>query len=995
MIRKHTSADAVGLSRVTSGINSPKQKLSASGRVLAGLVIALASTTALAADTDGDGVADNLDNCINLANPDQLNTNSAVDGYGNRCDADLNNDGTVNLTDYSAFRVAFGGTAPLTPAQADADFNGDGTVNLSDYSIFRGFFGAAPGPGCPDMFYGCAEALDSTTIPKYAIPLVIPPVLNNNGTPNNYDIAVKQFKQQILPGGIWDNFGLRDPADPAFPATTVWSYGPDADPLPDSSGLGGGVGVAPAANSQYNYPAYTIETRNGGALLGGGFNKNLLNIKWINGLKENFGAGPNFLPHLLPVDQTLHWANPAAECIGGATRTDCMGINPNYYTGPVPMIPHVHGGHTDPNSDGYAEAWWLPNPTGSNFTCVTDPALADGVTQFVCNGTFVNNLGPATNPSPTSGFGNFVYNNDQPSATIWYHDHSLGMTRNNVYAGPAGFFLIRAQDGGEDGLGTGMILPGPAPVAGETLVQTNIPAGFPGLPGGEREKYREIPIVIQDRSFVTKINDPANPADDETELFYPADRAFFEGLGEGLGGINTANNPGEGLNIDTIPAATSDIAPIWNPEAFFNTMVVNGVAWPVQEVAPALYRFRLLNGCNSRFLNLALIVTDPTTGAQTTVNRTVWNDLGGSTITSQQATSELSFFQIGTEQALLPQVVKVETNGATPLPGDGSIPPATPAPDPQQALLMGLAERADVIVDFRGLPNGTVVTMTNTAPDAPFGGFPDVPADPDTTGQVMRFVVNNGLLGASPTDELRDPTTGVLLNATARATPPAELALGQADAPIASATIQRSLALIEEESASVCVLINAVTGEVTQIQGDVPPCQTAEAEAFAPKAAVLGTVDIQSGEPSAQLWSDPFTTNPQLGDTEIWDIQNFTADAHPIHLHLVKFNVVGRGGLDGSPTVGGTPAINGRQEWESGWKDTVVSYPGEFTKVVSTFDIPGLYVWHCHIVEHEDNEMMVPYCVGDPASCNLPAPSAATVDSFTQQGVFSTGLVTQ
>ena len=144
-----------------------------------------------------------------------------------------------------------------------------------------------------------------------------------------------------------------------------------------------------------------------------------------------------------------------------------------------------------------------------------------------------------------------------------------------------------------------------------------------------------------------------------------------------------------------------------------------------------------------------------------------------------------------------------------------------------------------------------------------------------------------------------------------------------------------------------------------------------------------------------QLWSDPFTTNPQLGATEIWDIQNFTADAHPIHLHLVKFNVIGRAGLEGGPSVGGDPANNGRQEWENGWKDTVVSYPGESTKVVSNFDIPGLYVWHCHIVEHEDNEMMVPYCVGDPAACNLPAPSTATVNSFTQQGVFSTGLVTQ
>jgi len=76
----------------------------------------------------------------------------------------------------------------------------------------------------------------------------------------------------------------------------------------------------------------------------------------------------------------------------------------------------------------------------------------------------------------------------------------------------------------------------------------------------------------------------------------------------------------------------------------------------------------------------------------------------------------------------------------------------------------------------------------------------------------------------------------------------------------------------------------------------------------------------------------------------------------------VKFKVVGRRGV-----VTGTPSIipgNGVQPWETGWKDTVIAYPGEVTTVAATFDNPGLYVWHCHIVEHEDNEMMVPYCVG-------------------------------
>jgi FtsP/CotA-like multicopper oxidase with cupredoxin domain len=114
------------------------------------------------------------------------------------------------------------------------------------------------------------------------------------------------------------------------------------------------------------------------------------------------------------------------------------------------------------------------------------------------------------------------------------------------------------------------------------------------------------------------------------------------------------------------------------------------------------------------------------------------------------------------------------------------------------------------------------------------------------------------------------------------------------------------------------------------------------------------------------LWSDDVVTNPGVGDTETWELWNWSADAHPIHLHLVKFKVNGRRGV-----LPGTPSLipgNGVQPWEVGWKDTVIAYPGEVTSVAATFDIAGLYVWHCHIVEHEDNEMMVPYCVGDPTA---------------------------
>jgi FtsP/CotA-like multicopper oxidase with cupredoxin domain len=101
------------------------------------------------------------------------------------------------------------------------------------------------------------------------------------------------------------------------------------------------------------------------------------------------------------------------------------------------------------------------------------------------------------------------------------------------------------------------------------------------------------------------------------------------------------------------------------------------------------------------------------------------------------------------------------------------------------------------------------------------------------------------------------------------------------------------------------------------------------------------------------------TENPTQGDTEEWNIYNFTEDAHPIHLHLVRFAVVGRAPIGGILNNDGT----GVEDWETGFKDTVIAYPGEITTVKALFDIAGLYVWHCHIVEHEDNEMMRPYVV--------------------------------
>jgi FtsP/CotA-like multicopper oxidase with cupredoxin domain len=143
-----------------------------------------------------------------------------------------------------------------------------------------------------------------------------------------------------------------------------------------------------------------------------------------------------------------------------------------------------------------------------------------------------------------------------------------------------------------------------------------------------------------------------------------------------------------------------------------------------------------------------------------------------------------------------------------------------------------------------------------------------------------------------------------------------------------------------------------------------------------PAAALLGRLKAD-GRAQPKMWADPVSENPNVGDTEVWELYNFTADAHPMHVHEVVFEVIDREALvldsEGAPVqpvqLGGER--RGPEAWESGFKDTVVAYPGEVTRIRAKFDTPGQFVWHCHIVEHEDNEMMRPYRIG-PAQSGQP-----------------------
>lgn len=665
-------------------------------------------------------------------------------------------------------------------------YSGGTALTLFGYNLFGVRQAIAEGlPG---------GTLDPGSVTRFVTPMLVPPVmpmaarLMQRGGKNidHYVISVRQFVQQILPAGM--------------PRTTVWGYG----------------AVASESNNGlllHNAPSLTIEAQ---------YNKPV-RIQWINDLKD---AAGNYLPHLLPVDPTLHWANPP----GGATMRDkrpSFTATPARYTGPVPIVTHVHGAvGVGDESDGYPEAWYLPAAANIPAGYATEGTWYDFFKDKAAN-TFGTTWGP--------GHATFQYPNLGRAALDWYHDHTLGMTRLNVYAGPAGFYVLRGGPQGDAAVkdsrtGTTAVLPGPPPRANDS---------FP-----PNKTYLEMPIAVQDRSFNA-----------DGSLFYPDTRAFFDGI----------TGP-------YIPH--TDIAPQWNPEFFGNTIVVNGNTWPFLTVEARRYRLRFLNGCQSRFLIL---------------------DFG--------LIPGAALWQIGNDGGFQAAPVNLMT-------------------DHKGRVLLGPAERADLIVDFTLVPLGHHV-LRNIGPDEPFrGGEPGIdfePAAPATTGQVLQFRVVPSFAADQST--------------------PAQFLVLPAVAPPTTFTQTRQLALVEAMS----MYFND-----------------------APAEALLGTVGA-GGSLKPLLWMDPVTENPSVGAVEMWELYNGTADAHPIHVHEVKFQLVNRQPIavdEASWTVQVSGPVRSPEPWESGFKDTVIAYPGQVTRIRVQFTNPGQFVWHCHILEHEDNEMMRPYRIG-------------------------------
>jgi FtsP/CotA-like multicopper oxidase with cupredoxin domain len=683
--------------------------------------------------------------------------------------------------------------------------------------------------------------LAPTKIPQFVQPLPLPGGDIEAIVPNGGAVTLNtcEFQTTILPD---NTLGKNIPA----PKTWVWGY----------------VKGAPSADCPTNKASYIgpviLNTRH-----------TPTEVTYVN--KLGTAATTNVLAYKTATDQTLMWADPLSAGVtnpGNPENNYCYeqakmnpglpptGVCAGNYQGEIPAAPHLHGGEIPAALDGGPDAWWT----------------ATGIKGH----GFYSKAGAANDAAI------YRYPNGQEAAPIWFHDHTLGATRLNVYAGIAG----------------GYVISDPA----------NERADLPPL----------VPLVIQDRRF-----------DTTGQLLLP----------------NVGINPEH---------------PFWIPEFVGDVIVVNGKAWPYLSVEPKRYRFLVLNGSNARAYELSLI--NKVTGV-----------MGP------------ALYTIATDQGYLDTPVKIDPNVK-----------------PNNKLVIMPGERYTVIVDFSAAAGQTLL-LTNTAKTPYPAG---APVAGRTTGRVMQFNVS----AAPVQDGSYNPATAApgslrVANRIARLADPLTglYATTEAGTPITVHKVRR-LTLNE---------VIAAGGPLEILMNNTP--YTGEPR--------------PDFEPIGTKWNTThYSELPYEGETELWEIVNLTADAHPIHPHLVGFQLLNRQAFDlkaydaaynaafpgglyvpgyGPPgdyscgsaqspgevacVYGGNPDVNPFLKGaplpplpsEAGWKDTVIAYPGQVTRMLIRFAPTHLpndtlaadgfydfdpnsghgYVWHCHIIDHEDNEMMRPFSV--------------------------------
>ena len=406
----------------------------------------------------------------------------------------------------------------------------------------------------------CAAALvvPSALFPRSAIAQAVTAVLNPTRVPQFDNVLINPLD----PGFIYqpDVVGTNayTLSIQQFVTNTIGLRTSRRRPLLSTTVWGyGTAGQAPT------FPGRTFEVTSGTPIT----------VTYQNDLVDAAGVA---IPHALAIDNTLDWANPGG--LGGLA--------------PVPLVAHLHGSESQYLSDGLPDAWGTPDVNGA-FDPTTGAPVPDGQPDYKGRLFSVP----------------YTYDNAQEAGHLWYHDHALGITRQNVYMGLAGNYFIRD--------------------ANEAALATVLPK-FP----------YEVPLTIQDRQFLAN-----------GELFYPSSDPVL---------YPTAPNPTH------------------LPEFFGDVILVNGQAWPRMNVQRRQYRFRVLNGSDSRVYDMRIRTNNGTGGA-------------------------ISFLVIGNELGFLNKPVSV------------NVLPIAPG------------ERYDIVVDFSPLTlAGGRLVMTNTAGSPYPNGAPPV-----------------------------------------------------------------------------------------------------------------------------------------------------------------------------------------------------------------------------------------------------------------------------
>ena len=605
--------------------------------------------------------------------------------------------------------------------------------------------------------------------------------------------------------------------------------------------------------------------------------------------------------HILPYDASI----PNFQTGSGGGRQDRSAV-------------HLHGGLVPWPSDGGPFHWQAnPNNTGGaqNGASVI-PWLWDG----------------------TQNVWDYFYPNEQSARLMWYHDHAIAETRLNAYAGIAtGYILQDANDNLT--LGGGVL----------NLAPYNIP--FLGQP-----------IVFQDKVFWNPVSDPTYPTYvsgvQPGDLWYPW---FYDPL--------------------IWPIAKGGIPPTPSavPEFFGDTMLANGHVFPFHEVGVGDYRFRLLNACNARWLDLSFVQEDPLVPGEPLFGRA-----------GAPVAANVDVWQIGTEGGFLPVPVQLVAAGV-----------------PLQPFLVGPAERADIIVRFNAPTLNTKIILYNVA-GSPFpGGAP-----------IFDWFVGNRNLPVQPVPGFGPNTRTVMqfrvvaapANLPTTMTIPAAISVGSIPtSPAPGGGLQVN---------PINIVAGVYTDPFTGIAYAYDPIpvqltlnEVVEPLGFAQGVGFTGRLLTLIGSVAGALlppfgiggiyYVEPPTEFVTYDTLRIWDVFNFTADAHPMHFHLFNVQVLLRQNANknlGITGRGAVPLLN-----EMGFKETVTMYPGQVTRVAALVEDPlpaakyprdaagrpqipvttaagtvnsvvpfsprlnaayGLqadeYVWHCHILEHEEHDMMRP-----------------------------------